>query len=307
MKIVQLTKNDWVIFMSAEEDYADKHFDQVVNKTEHLLEHYPNQVDVNFLKAKALMKLKRAAEAQQILIEFRDEMSQNSKRVAQMIQMSLENSCFMFARELNSMISSDYEAKILAAENQYRTVNSAKLIEQAKQFAHIGSLGVCNQVKGVEDARKLPLSEYLLAAKTVLSDPFLWQVTKTQVLLELVAVQVSDQVTLNWLDKQNYHIQLTRLKPVNQYASLTTVFQIIEARYTASDPIKLQLLEGELVTQSNYIYPFFDKVISDPQYWVKATIAQSFGDTIAANTESERAMLKWLATIHQAEGQMNMM
>ncbi|WP_054748692.1 hypothetical protein [Lentilactobacillus rapi] len=159
----------------------------------------------------------------------------------------------------------------------------------------------------MEDAKQLPFDEYVLAGKNILRDPFLWEVPKSQILLELVKIKANVSVTLNWLDNRDYEINILKLKSIDQYSSLVAVLNIIEDNYASSDPIKLALLEKELFTQSNYIYPFFDKVITDPEYWFQAIVARSFGDQIDVNTSDQRLIMKWISIIYDQESKIKLM
>ncbi|GHP15068.1 hypothetical protein YK48G_24930 [Lentilactobacillus fungorum] len=302
---MSLTKNDQVILLSAKEDLFDQRFQQVLNKTDHLLERSPNDPEVNFVKAQALFKLNHFQEAQQLLIDFKDEMMVTKGLVAPMIEMSIKNGAFMFARELAAGSQNGF-VSIEAGEVAYRQKKNRLLQQNTSRFAHASALSAYGQVQAVEAARWLPLKEYLLAASGILRDPFAWQVTKTQILLELVTVKADVTITLNWLDRQDYQIKIAELKPIDQVKPLLSVLQMVEEAYSATDPIKLQLVEKELITQSHYIYPFFHKVITDPQYWKHLIIGQLFGDDVAANSDSQRSMQDWVAVIHQAESEINL-
>ncbi|MBU9788206.1 hypothetical protein KTE19_11625 [Lentilactobacillus sp. IMAU92037] len=304
---MQLSKNDQVILMSAQADYADQRFNQVMHKVEHLLAKYPNQIDVNFLRTKALFKLKRTAEAQSIINRYEDEFVRVAEWIPSLIEISLKNAHFMVAREIAAQSVADWRTQILAAEENYRQQHAELLDQQINQFAHIGGLNAYTQVRRVEDAKQLPFDEYVLAGKNILRDPFLWEVPKSQILLELVKVNADVSVTLNWLDNQDYEINILKLKSIDQYSSLVAVLNIIEDNYASSDPIKLALLEKELFTQSNYIYPFFDKVITDPEYWFQAIVARSFGDQIDVNTSDQRLIMKWISIIYDQESKIKLM
>lgn len=304
---MQLSKNDQVILMSAQEDYDDQRFNQVMHKVEHLLAKYPKQIDVNFLRTKALFKLKRTAEAQSIINRYEDEFVRVAEWIPSLIEISLKNAHFMVAREIAAQSVADWRTQILAAEENYRQQHAELLDQQINQFAHIGGLNAYTQVRRVEDAKQLSFDEYVLAGKNILRDPFLWEVPKSQILLELVKIKANVSVTLNWLDNQDYEINILKLKSIDQYSSLVAVLNIIEDNYASSDPIKLALLEKELFTQSNYIYPFFDKVITDPEYWFQAIVARSFGDQIDVNTSDQRLIMKWISIIYDQESKIKLM
>ena len=61
--MTKITKNDQVILWSAEEDLKDQRFHQVVNKMEHLMAIYPDDVTIHLLLASGLSGLKRYPEA----------------------------------------------------------------------------------------------------------------------------------------------------------------------------------------------------------------------------------------------------
>lgn len=65
--------------MSAKEDFQDGRYNQVINKTEHLLEKYPQSLELNDLYAIALYALKRYPEAFKIVEEFADELMAQPK------------------------------------------------------------------------------------------------------------------------------------------------------------------------------------------------------------------------------------
>ncbi|MGP3640666.1 hypothetical protein [Lentilactobacillus hilgardii] len=301
----KFSKNDQVIFWSAEEDLDDQKFHQVLNKTEHLEAKYPDDLRIHLLMAQALFALHESADAYRIIFDYREQLFEVPKYLPAVFHIVLENNGFMFAREFLPNVSSTQRLKWLAkienAEEKYREKDRNDLNNKMKNLAHLGSLDAYKQVHGINDALKMPLKEYLTAAKLLLSDPFGWQVSKTQVLLELNAVGSGETIDLTWIDKNSYHLPLNELKPLTAYHVLIDALREIDKKYGADDPIKFQLLEKELFTQSSYIYPFFDKVIQDSKFWVKIIVADLFGDHLEVNTPAQREMLGWIKQIHQAE------
>lgn len=308
--MMNFKKNDQIILMSAREDFDDHRFKQVINKTEKLLEKYPDLISVNFLRAKALYWVGRYAEAQKIMIEFQEELLSNQRNYQAMLAISLKNNAFIFAREIAAKTAlkdqNSWLKQIAKVEQAYRLKNSITLNAKTRKLAHIGVLPAYNQVHTINDSLYLPLKEYLIASKAMLADPFTWQVSKTQILVQLMKLRIGGTVQLSWLDQQIYKIDLTQLRTIDRYPSLTTMLDIIDRKYAATDPIKLQLLEREIITQSNYIYPFFNRIILDPHYWVRAVVTELFGERLQANSSSERDMLAWIDQIHEQESKMKM-
>lgn len=303
--MTQITKNDQVILLSAQEDFEDGRYNQVVNKSERLLEKYPNILEINGLCAAALYRLKKYHRAYEAIQEFATEFIADPKFQADALNIFLANDLFMDAREVLVHSPTDQystrQNQIVTAEDAFRKQAGETLTIKTRKFAHLGALSVYEQVQEIKDAQKLPLNEYVLAAKTLLNDPFGWQVSKTQVLLALMKVKVSENIQLSWMDDKAHTISIDELKPLEQYPSFVSVLQKIEKKFAAEDPIKLDLLEKMLFTQSNYIYPYFDKVITEPDFWMKAITAQSFGETVSANDSREAAMLSWIRRIHDQE------
>ncbi|GAD17471.1 hypothetical protein ABC628_11300 [Lentilactobacillus otakiensis] len=303
--MAEMTKNDRVILLSAKEDFQDGRYNQVINKTEHLLEKYPQSLELNDLYAIALYALKRYPEAFKIVEEFADELMAQPKYQEHLLKIFLSNHLFMLAREVLAQASERaavrWQGQINQAEDAFRATGPADLAAQTRKFAYLGALPVEQQVHEVKSALKLPLREYVSAAKTILSDAFGWQVSKTQVLLQLMKVQVSENVDFVWLDGQTHTISTDELKPLEESVTFVDVLQKVEQKFAADDPIKLELLEKELFTQSNYIYPYFDRVITNPSFWATAIIAQSFGEPVSAKGPEEKQMLSWIDQIHNQE------
>ncbi|MDB1104672.1 hypothetical protein [Lentilactobacillus parabuchneri] len=301
----ELQKNDQVIFMSAKEDLADQRYQQVLNKTEHLLNKYPDSIAVNDLHAVALFYLKRYEEAKAIILAFQESFFNQPDYLKDAFKIFLKSNSFMLAREAVAAAKTDlhdaWTHEVEQTESAYRTDNSAKLQQASRHFVHIGALSVAEQVQAVQSSVTLPLKEYVRAARAIMSDPFVWQVVKTQVLLQLVRIDLKYRFDMVWLDGKTYTIRTGELKPLDQYESFVGVLQAIEKQFATDDPIKLELLEKELFTQGNYIYPFFDKVITDSQFWAKAIIARSFGDMIKPDNDQEQLMLSWITKIYDEE------
>lgn len=303
--MIEITKNDQIILRSAEEDLQDGRYHQVVNKAEHLLEKYPQSLKLNDLYANALYHLKQYTEASQIVSDFAEDFVADPKYQEDAIAIFLANNLFMSAREVLAQApafkKAEWQQSVMTAEQEYREQQSTALTAKSREFAYLGALSVPEQVHEIKAARQLPLSEYLSVAKRLLNDPFGWQVSKTQVLLQLMRVKVSENVDLNWLDGRTYTISLDELKPLEKIDPFVDVLQIVEQQFAVKDPIKLSLLEKELFTQSNYIYPYFTEVMTDPVFWAQAIIAQSFGEPLSAKTQAQEKMLSWISQIHDQE------
>ncbi|GAA3192646.1 hypothetical protein [Lentilactobacillus kefiri] len=300
-----ITKNDQVILLSAHEDLQDGRFNQVVNKSEHLLEKYPKMLEINDLYASALYNLKKFSEAYKVIQEFQNDFITNPQYQSDGLKIFLANDLFMAAREVLAHTSADKhqqrQAVILQNEDAYRQQHSNDLSKQTRRLAHLGSLPVYEQVHEITVSQKLPLKEYVLAAKTLLNDPFGWQVSKTQVLLQLMKVKFSENIQLYWLDGKSHTISIDELKPLDEYQSFVAVLKKVTEQFESEDPIKLDLVEKELFTQSNYIFPYFDEVITIPKFWAETVIAQSFGGTASADSPEEERMLAWIKLIHDQE------
>lgn len=303
--MTEMIKNDRVILLSAQEDLRDGRYNQVVNKAEHLLGKYPQSVELNDLYANALYHLKRYADAGQVVADFAEDFIAQPRYQGHAMEILLANNLFMSAREVLAQVPTskkgEWKQRIVTAENDYRQQHSTELAAKSRKFAYLGALSVTEQVHEVQAALHLPLNEYLSAAKTLLNDPYGWQVSKTQVLLQLMKAQVSENVDLIWLDGKTHTISLDELKPLEKIDAFVRVLQIVEQQFAAKDPIKLDLLERELFTQSNYIYPYFDDVITGPNFWAQAIIAQSFGEPLPAKTQQQQRMLSWINQIHDQE------
>lgn len=303
--MVGITKNDRVILLSAKEDLRDKRYNQAINKTEHLLERYPQSLELNDVYAMALYGLKRYSEAYKTIEKLVDEFMAQPKYQEHLLNIFLANRQLMLAREVLAQAPKSkavkWERRVNEVETDTRESHAADLATRVREFAHLGGLPVERQVEEVRQALQLPLNEYVLAAKTILSDPFGWQVSKTQVLIQLTKVGVSENIDLAWFDGQTRTISTNELNPLDKSAAFMSVLQNITQEFSANDPIKLGLLERELFTQSNYIYPYLDDVITNSKFWAKAMIAQSFGEPISAKGPEEKQMLLWIDKIHNEE------
>ncbi len=298
----KLSKNDQVIFWSAEEDFEDHRYQQALNKTERLSERYPGTPKIQILMASAMHRLKHSKEAYQIVLDQREQLSKFPQYLPTIFELLLQEHAFMLARELILQQSDKvWKVKVEVAENSYRQTNPEALNEQTKQFSHIGALEADKQALMINQAVKLPLQEYLMAAKALLSDPFGWQVAKTQVLLQLRAVGTSETISLSWLDKNVVQIQPNQLPPLQEETQLVAALNRINQLYAMDDPIRADLMEQELFTQANYIYPFFNSVIVDPEFWVTIIAANLFGEPLQAKDEKQRQMLAKVKMIYQAE------
>lgn len=303
--MTKITKNDQVILWSAEEDLKDQRFHQVVNKMEHLMAIYPDDVTIHLLLASGLSGLKRYPEAYQMILTFRDRLADAPSYLPEGVRISLKNEAFMLAREIihDPLFNNpdQFRTAIDEAENQFRFDRSVDLQKRMRAFAHAGSLAADQQAQTLISALKLPLREYMQAARGVLSDPFGWQVTKTQVLLELKAIGNTETVTLNWLDNESYQLRIGDLPILETVSPLIEALNDLHQQYAGQDPVKYQLIEQQILTEAQYIYPFFDKVITDPKFWVKIVGSHLFGDEVAAKSVDQRQMLTWIEKINQAE------
>lgn len=303
--MAEIAKNDQVILLSAQADFKDGRFNQVINNVEHLLKKYQNSLEINGLYASALYYLKKYHDAYETVQNFADELIVYPKYQENVLNIFLANQIYMAAREVLGQAPSEkyeeWQRLIIDQEDRFRKGNGNKLAVETRNFAHLGAHSVYEQVQEIKTAQKLPLKEYVSAAKILLNDPFGWQVSKTQVLLELLKVKVSENVQLFWMDGKAHTISVDELKPLAEYQSFVNVLRKIDEKFAAEDPIKLDLLEKMLFTQSNYIYPYFDKVITEPDFWADAIAAQTFGGIVSARDSQEEQMLSWIRLIHDQE------
>lgn len=218
------------------------------------------------------------------------------------LDVALKNQQFIFAREFCQLAAAATWragglAQIEAAEAASMKDLAATQRVNAKQFYHLGDVPFSEQRQRLEHARQLPLPTYLQGVQYLLVDPFLHPLLRADLLEGLMRLRVQQEVKLYWLDDQTYAVAVQNLQPVNMSRAAKVIQNYLQNELGQQDPTLAASLQQTITLQLMMLYPFIDKVITDPLAWVK--ISAGLPLSSEASKESVKAMYHWQSTLNR--------
>lgn len=167
--------------------------------------------------------------------------------------------------------------RIQAAENQAEQTMATTLDTTMRQFYHLSDQPVGAQTERLQAAKHLTYGKYLTAAKFLLVDPFLHQLSRVEVLYTLCAMGVPDEVTMQTFDEQRVTVVPATLPTMGKDATSLAVQQVLTEMIGQDDPTLYAGLQALLSLQLMFLYPQIERVILDAEVWVKVFVGLQTG------------------------------
>lgn len=212
------------------------------------------------------------------------------------LAVALKNRQFIFAREFCALPAAakwreQGVERIAQAEADSRTTLATTQRLLAKQFTHLGDVSFGEQRQRLEQARQLPLKEFMQGVQYLLVDPFLHPLMRATLLEELLRLRVKATVKLQWLDDQLYTIDTTDLQPVNASRAAAGIRSYFQEDLGQRDPMTAANAQQTVTLQLMMLYPFIDKVVTQPTSWARLVAGEDLLPTVTAAEKAD--MIAW--------------
>ncbi|NLR10055.1 MULTISPECIES: hypothetical protein [Lactobacillaceae] len=199
------------------------------------------------------------------------------------LDVALKNQQFIFAREFCELPSAQAWretgiTQITAAEEAARQTLGETQRVRAKQFYHLGDVSFGEQRQRLEQARQLPLKEFMQGIQYLLVDPFLHPLMRATLLEELLRLRTTQTVQVHWLDDQTYVVDTSQLQPVGASSAAQQIQRYLHENLAQQDPMLMANISQTITLQLMMLYPFIDKIIKNPVAWVRLVARQSVTD-----------------------------
>lgn len=165
-------------------------------------------------------------------------------------------------------------ATVIAAENRSRQTLGATQRVIEKQFYHLGDSSLAEQRRRIRRAYQLPLNEFLRGVQYLLVDPFLAPLLRSTLLEDLYRLQLTMTVKLQWIDDQIYTLDTATLRPVTASPAVKRALTYLDDQFAQSNPTLVDNVRQTLNLQVMLIYPFADKVLTNPEAWIDYLVGQ---------------------------------
>lgn len=192
--------------------------------------------------------------------------------------------------------------RVQEAEADAETTLATTLTTTMRQFYHLSDQPVEAQAERIQAAQHLTYAKYLTAAKFLLVDPFLHQLSRVEVLYTLRAIGVAEPVDLQTFDDQRVTLIPAQLPVMGQDTTSLAAQRVLSTSVGQQDPTLYAGLEALLSLQLMYLYPQAERVVLDPEVWVRVFVGLQTGQL----SESERRAASRIVAVQQKIQQMTL-
>lgn len=200
----------------------------------------------------------------------------------------------LFIKQLPLKQQETLQKKVEKAEKQLSIDKHASIRELSRSFSHLGDFSFSEQQIRFNQASGLPLREYLLAAKFVLRDPYVYPLIKSSIVKDLISLDVDETMTMYWIDDQEHNFNPKEVLAFDQIQQVNEVFRLLNQAYLQEDPQSLQIYSQTFNLQLLFLYPFVTGVIKDAHAWFRALIGQT-----DPNNSADKQALYWQKLIEK--------
>ncbi|PWG00683.1 type I restriction endonuclease subunit R [Levilactobacillus bambusae] len=261
----------------------------------------------NHLLVEALYLDQRYQAAQQYAADFVTTYLTDHALFNLLISLLVHNHRFIEAREMamDPVVHQDWLPAALQEIQDGERVAKSEMKETiqtvSRQFYHLSDQSFSEQKRRFDAALALPLDNYLVGAKYLLLDPFLHPLLRSSLLEVLQQLQYQEEIELLWLDEQRHKIGGQQLPLLGSISSVQAVNDEIQRRLGHDDPMAEQMITQQAQLEMMYLYPFNDRVVTDPQLWVDRLIQKyrAGGVPVDVSSSAEEQVDQWQKKLDQ--------
>lgn len=266
--------------------------------------------ELNRYLAMSLFQDQQFLAAEQIAAEQDEAYLINADWFERRMTIALHNQQFIFARQLCALPAANAwrtaaVARIATAEaTAQRTLGATQRVI-AKQFYHLGDVSLPEQQRRLQRAHQLPLDDFLKGTQYLLVDPFLHPLLRATLLAELYRLRVKMEVQVHWLDDQRHTINTADLVAVTASPAAQQAFTYLQEQIAQNNPGLAANVRQTLNLQLMLLYPFADKIMTQPRAWVDWLAGRPLDQTVSRDTQKQieswqKRLAKHLETLFAA-------
>lgn len=151
------------------------------------------------------------------------------------------------------------------------------------------------QLHYMKDAEQLPMSLFIKAARSLLSNPYVNEIVKTSCLERLVLEKVEESFSFGWFGEQREVIPsgILPLKKMRVVQKVSEGLTEIEN----DNPTLYQSVVQEASIHFILLYPYIDEVIVSPSIWIALYLKRydpDFEESLFESSEEAQKMEDWM-------------
>ncbi|WP_414840181.1 tetratricopeptide repeat protein [Carnobacterium sp. TMP28] len=157
--------------------------------------------------------------------------------------------------------------RIEKEKEQVRIQNEKKYESLIRNIFSMGNQSFEKQACTLKEAKELPLPQFIKAASSLLSNPYVNSIVKTTTIDYLIDRKVKDEMVLEWFGERRI-IKLMEILPIVKTKAVQEIERILKETIENNDPILFEAISQEANLHFMILYPFIDEVIKSPNDWV---------------------------------------
>ncbi|MFD1319357.1 hypothetical protein [Loigolactobacillus zhaoyuanensis] len=162
--------------------------------------------------------------------------------------------------------------QVKAAEILYRQQAQQQITELQKALYQLSAVPIYEQLNLAKRAQYLPQKEFVNASQRLLTDLYVHPLLRANFLDELRQLGMTTPVDYLWLDETVQAVIPIKLAAITEVASIKAMQQQFSSQ-SVTDPMISQSISGELALHAAYLYPYADRVITQPKLWAAVYLA----------------------------------
>ncbi|QEA54853.1 type I restriction endonuclease subunit R [Leuconostoc citreum] len=212
-----------------------------------------------------------------------------------LVTLAIQNQYFVYAQQIavlwhDEVVKSAVLKDIRRAESVAQETMATTFQTIGRQFYHLSDYDMLQQRDRYESARHLPVAEFVKGAQFLLVDPYVTPIIRATLFEDLQKLQVEGDIAYRWLDDKTYTINLSQVSLLVDSPIFETVADLLDERLGHDDPIAMDMLAQQVRFEMTLLYPRVTEIITNPEAWVTASIAQYY-DKSTDNEPAEQR--KW--------------
>ncbi|MEG0268373.1 MAG: tetratricopeptide repeat protein [Carnobacterium sp.] len=195
---------------------------------------------------------------------------------------------------------------------QYESIEKEKaevLIANKKRYERImknvfsmGNQSFEEQARTFKDVTEMPIPQFVKAATSLLSNPFVNGVVKTTVIEYLIEKKIENTFVLEWFGEQRI-IKPIDMLPVMEVKAVQEIELLLKETIENEDPVLFQAISQEANLHFMLLYPFIDEVIESPSQWI-ALYLERYDQVHEVSTKKSASfdsitMEKWMHRVNE--------
>lgn len=231
--------------------------------------------------AASLLNSKRADEAEAVILDYFNYYLSDPEAAGLATDIVIENNDYLLANQMlyfyetnplstiEKSFITDFEKRVRLSEDRHIRSFKPRMKQIEEALNSIVTQPVIDQIQLIRSLREFDRKNYLDCARSLLGNPLLHPLLKSETVENLFKLGIDDEVDISFYG-ENKTFNPSKLKPILSTSIYLEMCDELEKILVDSEnEVQLENIRSELSLYAAMVYPFGEDIIKSPSLWTR--------------------------------------